>query len=279
MERLLTFLILFLLLTSQNIISQNDGWLPTEDPILEGKVWKIDGKIKYHVDSTMQISQRNEIICKTKEYIEDNLKFINESNFDDSVYILIARDRNEIKKYCGYTFSGFFMMKNDLVPVNQVLAVYKNGHSPLKHELMHLVSSNKWGNSSSSKLRWLREGLAMLADPDMDNCEGSTFEEKYVYFLQTKQLFSPEDFMLPFGDHKMPQVKIIYAQSAYIVEYLIKNYGMGKIKELWQNPMNDIEEVFGLTFDELIMKMNTELNEKYPDPIDFHWEKFNQRYF
>lgn len=272
------FPLLLLLVYCCRMNAQNDGWIPSGYPKLGSKVWKTDGKIKYFVDSTMHISQRNEIIRKTKEYIADNLKFINESNFEDSVYLLITRDRNEIKKYIGIGYAGVTIIKNNDIPVNQVYSIYTEEHNPLKHELMHLVSFNKWGEVTDNiKLSWLIEGLAILADPDMDNRENCTFEEKYAYFLQTNNLLNSKDLMYPPSEYEMPKLKIAYNQSAYIVEYLIENYGLNRIKQQWKSGMECFQDIFGLTFDELILKINNELNQKYPALINLDWEKFNQR--
>lgn len=275
---LILYLFLLSLLSCGSVNAQENGWFPAGHPRLASKDWKREGNITYFVDSTMHLCQRNEIIHKTKEYIADNLRFINEFNFDDSVYVVITRDRNEMKKYFGRNFGGFAHIKNEYEPFNWIYAIYGKGNSPLKHELMHLVVETKWGEPlDPSRLTWLSEGLAMLADPELDNNEERTFEEKYVYFLQTNRLLSTEDLMLPFSEHKMPQVKIIYAQSAYIVEYLIRNYGMSKVKQMWNTYMVFFESVFGFTFEQLMLDISKELNKKYPDPINLDWDKFNQR--
>lgn len=273
--------VLFLLLLlshCSNLRVQENEWIPSEYPELKSKIWKVEGKHKYFVDSAMHISQRNEIIKLTKEYIADNLKLINETSYDDSLYVVIARDRDEMKKYFGRRYAGVTIMKNSSVPVNVIYSIYGKGDSPLKHELMHLVSLSKWGETIDNiRLSWLTEGLAILADPDLDNCEARTFEEKYVCFSQTDRLLGAKELCYPPSEYEMPKIKIAYAQSAYIVEYLIQNYGLDKIKQQWQSKMESFEEIFGLSFDELILTINNELNQKYPDPIDLDWEKFNQR--
>lgn len=279
MNKILLVLVSLLFFNSLNSVSQNSDWIPSEYPQLESKMWKIDGKIKYFVDSTMDISTRNEIIHKTKEYIADNLKFINETSFDDSLYLIIIRDRNEMEKYVGGRFAGITYIKDEIIPVNHIYSIYKKGDNPLKHELMHLVSLNKWGKTTGAFVSWLSEGLAMLADPSLDNCEDHTFEEKYVYFLQNNKLLSAKELIFSMHDFVMPELKIFYAQSACIVDYLLRHYGMDKVKQQWISRIERFEEIFGLSFDELIIKINNELNQKYPNAIEFDWEKFNQRSF
>lgn len=279
MKNIILLSIFSLLIANCELLSQDNGWEPSLDSNLLHKVTKMDEKIRYTVDSTMELSQRNEIVRKTKEYIADNLRFIKETNFEDSIWVIIVYDRNEMKKYVNRAVGGIVISKNSFISMDHVLAIHNEGYSSLKHELMHVVSRSKWGDIGGFQLRWLSEGLAMLADPDIDNCESLNFEKKYAYFLQTNKLISTEDLIFSTSDLKMPEVKIFYAQSAYIVEYLLKNYGLDKVKQQWGLPMDSFSEIFGLAFDELISRINTDMREKYPDPVELDWNKFNQRTF
>lgn len=80
-------------------------------------------------------------------------------------------------------------------------------------------------------------------------------------------------FCLKFDNNKN---RIRYNQSAYLVQYMLDNYGIGKVKELWQGGVEGFENIFGLKIEDMLINIESELNEKYPNPIDFDWDKFEQ---
>ena len=63
---------------------------------------------------------------------------------------------------------------------------------------------------------------------------------------------------------------------AYIVGYLIDNYGMEKFKALWKEGMEDFEKIYAISLENCLQKINDKLYKKYPDPIDFNWEEFTK---
>lgn len=266
--------IISLLIANCEFLCQDNDWKPSMYLTLENKISKIDGKIRYTVDSTMALSDRNELIRKTKRDIVDNLALINESEFNDSLHIVIVRDKDEIKEITGYRVAGLTIAKDEVFPENLILSIYGKNPNPLKHELMHIICRRKWGEAS---VTWLNEGLAILADPSVIDCDNQTFEERYVFFLQNNMLFSSEQLRQSPINYEMPKDKIFYSQSGYIVSYLIDNYGLNKIKELWFSTIDSFHDIFGLSVCELTLKINNELNGKYPNPIEFNREGFNKR--
>ncbi len=258
-------------------------WLPAynslqmSNPQLNRMVTKEIGNLRFTVDSTLTIAERNEIRRETNEYIDDCLKIINEKPFNDSIHIYLVPTQNDMKLLLGGRIGGISGLKNSgHLTENTIYSVHGKKHSPLKHEVMHIVSFLKWGRTMSINTTWLEEALAVYACPESLDCDGHTFEERYVYFLQNDKLLSTSSlFDQEMGEESF-QYKIFYSQSAFIVGYLIENYGVDKLKKLWQSSDIDFNEIYGITFDGMIQKINSELNKKYPEPIDFNWEGFKQ---
>lgn len=258
---------------------QPDDWLPAYNPPslsrpeIDEMVTKDVDNIRFTLNSAISIEERNNIIVKTKEYIAQNLALINESEFDDYFELMLVRNRAEMAKYFGGSIGGQAVAKSE-DNENLIYCIYGDKYSPLKHELMHIVTMCKWGYNAGVQPEWLVEGMAVFANPEVYSCDGHTLEERYIYFLQTGKLLSSEA-LIKFPEWKeVYENKLSYNQSAYIVSVLFKKYGVEKIKELWQNGMKDFERIYGMTFDKMIENINSELNKKYPNPIEFNWKVF-----
>lgn len=259
---------------------QPDDWLPTYTniPIFKGMFTKDDGNLKFMVSPTLHADKRNEAVVKTKEYIADNLSLIKESQFNDTLEVILVSNGEEMNKFYSDTLirgmSSIATVENN-VYIKRVYSTY-DGNNPLKHELMHMVSRCKWGDDRTIQPEWLVEGLAVFANPETYSCDNHTFEERYVYFLQTGKLLTLEELMQFPRSEGTYSSKVAYNQSAYIVSVLYKKYEIEKIKKLWQNGMKNFEKIFGLTFEKMIENINSELSRKYPNPIEFNLEIFEK---
>lgn len=275
MNKILIFLISLLFFCNSNAIAQDNGWTQANIPQRKQIICKQDGNIMYLVDSTTYMPDRDEVIRRTKEYISQNLDMINESDFDEPLLIDLGREID----YIGRKIWGSFSLKNEDVPYNMISSIYGPLRSSLKSELMQLIVRCKWGEQRDEKLMWLTEGLATYANPSTFSYDGHNFEERYTYFMQNGRLLSTDTIMSFSVEEVMPENKIAYSQAAYIVEYLIKNYGIDKVKKLWIDGMNSFVMIYGNTFEDFIVKINNEIKNKYPEPLDFNWEKFNSDCF
>ena len=258
-----------------------DGWFsafnPSGNAQLERMLSKDIEGLEFTVDSIMPIQERDSLIIKTKKYITQNLELINEYSFSDSIHIIVVPNRAKMAMLAG-DVAGTVRPKDGVVTTRTIIhAIHSDKQSVLKHELMHVITDLKWGSWPST---WLDEGLATYANLEPFDCDGHTLEERYAYFLQSGRLVDGKQLLTEFYDDDTPDelaaIRTAYNQSAYIVGYLIENYGVAKLKRLWQNGHNRFEEIYDISFDALIRKINKELNEKYPEPIDFNWEKFSK---
>lgn len=266
------FLISFVLLLLGNslLVAQKSDWTEPPYDALTGKVSKTEGNIRYTMDSIMTIEDRNKAINTVKQYINENLLLLDETDFNDSVHIVLTKDRDEMYKYIYERFQGYYMPKNyDVtgIPENMIFCIYGIPHDALKHELMHMLSRSKWGNMETNNgwSTWLDEGLAVFANPESLNCDGRTLEERYTYFLQNNELLELDSLFS--SSNIIYNNKRSYTQAGYIVSYLVDNFGIKKLKTLWQSGMNDFEKIYGIRFEDIILQMHDKLKLKYPMPI------------
>ncbi|MDU1890053.1 MAG: peptidase MA family metallohydrolase [Dysgonomonas sp.] len=286
MKKILLLTLLSILLHSCKVSERNDCWYQSWEKELENKVYKQGNNFRYLFCEDTDIRQRNKLIDDCNKYVMDNLRIINESEYKKLTNIIFVRDYDEMFKYVNEKLAGTIICaENTSTNQNFVFCLYEDGKATsLKHELMHIISYQKWGEViGGTPLIWLSEGLAMYADPTI-YCNENSFEKIYAVLMQNNKLLSTHSLIEDFRggnpnnkDFDYVRILISYNQSAYIVQYMIDNYGIDKIKQLWQSGMDDFEKIFGLKFEDMTSEIEKELNRKYPNPIEFNWEKFYKR--
>lgn len=276
MKKTLLFIALSTLQFTYKTSAQDNGWNPRTDfQINVGEmVYKQIGKIKYTFYSDVSPEERDQMVSLTNLYIKENLAILKESEFNDSIDVILVRNRNDMVTHTGAPVSGMAEVKTDEFIKQKLILCIGGDKNPLKHELMHMVSKCKWGTPKDyNRFTWLEEGLATYADPKA-GCDNYSFEEKYVYFVQSRKIISVDSLV---NELQSQHPKIAYNQSAYIVKYLIDNYGIDSLKKLWTGTMDDFITIYGVSFDDLIGMIEIELREKYPDPIKFDWDEFEKK--
>lgn len=257
----LTYLILILSIysCSAQIKATNDeNWSKI------GTETKTIKNITYYFPSEVEIPRRNLAIEECQKAIEENLKLIGETEFNNIIDVEFLRSKKEMLKYGGMAAQGLAFPES-----NVLFSLLKETGSPIKHEMMHMITMYKWGTPKTS-LIWMNEGLATYSDV---TCLKYSLEEIYKYFIQSNKLISldklSEDF---FANPDM----IAYTQSAFICKYLIDHYGISKFTELWKSGYEKLNEIYGFDSKTLENTLKDYINKKYPKDIDFDWEEFNK---
>jgi hypothetical protein len=101
------------------------------------------------------------------------------------------------------------------------------GKRAIAHELAHLVIHQMTFNPYSDLPTWLDEGLAMYAEGVLSP-EFTTYLNRAV---AEDSLISVRSLASPFSAYAEESL-LAYAQSYSVVEFLISNYGQGKMLEL-----------------------------------------------
>jgi hypothetical protein len=67
-----------------------------------------------------------------------------------------------------------------------------------------------------------------------------------------------------------------YHQSAYLVEYLLNNYNIEQLKQLWAKGFDSFESIYGISFSKAKTYLDRALLKKYPSAPDIDWETFKE---
>jgi len=217
---------------------------------------------------------RNSLIEEALDAIESNCALINETNYDEFTKIWFLKSKQEMQFHTSLFASGASNLwtRSVYVVINledestEDAVIIK---PPIKHELMHMVSMTKWGPPQQN-VTWLNEGLATYAE---NNCNEFTVEQIYRYFLEKDMLISMDLLSTNFYAH---EEMIAYHQSAYIVQYLITNYGIDKFKRLWQNGISIFEDIYSVSTAQMIEEINKKLIEQSPTVPNIDWDTFKE---
>jgi len=141
------------------------------------------------------------------------------------------------------------------------------GKRAIAHELTHLVIHQMTLNPYSGLPTWLDEGLAM-------HTEGLIAPQFIAYLSKAvaeNSLISVRSLSSPFSAYA-GEATLAYAQSCSLVEFLIANYGQGKMLELLntfrQGSGYDaaLQKVYGFDMDGLDTLWRDYITEQYQTP-------------
>jgi hypothetical protein len=257
----LTYLLLILSFYSciaQKKATNNENWnkIVTES--------KTINNITYIFPSEVEIPRRELAIEECQKSIEENLKLIEETEFNNKMDIEFLKSKKEMLKYGGMAAQGLAYPDRDVF-----FTLLKDKGSPIKHEMMHMITMYKWGTPPYSTT-WMNEGLATYSG---GTCSKYSLEEIYKYFIQSNKLISMDKLSEDFYEN--PDM-VAYTQSAFICKFLIDSYGISKFKELWKSGYEKLNEIYGIDSKTLENTLKDYINKKYPKDIDFDWEEFNK---
>jgi len=118
------------------------------------------------------------------------------------------------------------------------------GKRTIAHELTHLVTAQVVANPYGDMPTWLSEGLSMYAEGDLQ----STFTNVFGTALRDGSLISVRSLASPFSTDDF-NAYLSYAESYYLVDYLISRYGRDKMLEL----LDTLSE--GTTYDNALLQV------------------------
>lgn len=219
--------------------------------------------ITYYFPSGIDINKRNAAIKECQISIIENLELINETYFTNKMDVEFVESRKQMLKYAGMEARGLAFPNR-----NTFFTVLDDEESPIKHEMMHMITMYKWGIPPFSST-WMNEGFATYSSIV---CTKYSLSEIYKYLLQSEKLIAMNTLVDNF--YRNPEM-VAYLQSAFICKYLVDNYGLDKFKLLWKNGFNELESIYGFNNGQLEIYLSDFVNKKYPTDIEFNWEEFN----
>jgi|GEM_PF-619674 len=216
---------------------------------------------------------RDALVEKSLLAIKENCQLINDTSFTEFTRIRFVASKEEMLLHADYYVNA--LANIDTRSIHMKVTNENDNEEdniitpPIKHEMMHIVSMTEWGTPGAGN-NWLNEGLATYSE---NNCSGYSVSEMYRYFLEEKMLAPLESLAYQFYQ---TQEMISYHQSAYVVEYLISNYGLPKFEALWKDGFLSMENIYGFTPSQLETTINKYVMEIHPKPPKIDWETLSK---
>jgi tetratricopeptide (TPR) repeat protein len=105
-----------------------------------------------------------------------------------------------------------------------------NWESVLWHEFCHVVTLHKTRNKMP---RWLSEGISVYEERQANPAWGQTMNEQYREFILGGQMTPVSELSSAFMAPESPvHLQFAYYESSLVVEYLIEQFGIDKLRDL-----------------------------------------------
>jgi hypothetical protein len=183
------------------------------------------------------------------------------------VYLTLVDSKQELKELTGLSPAGGFAL------VGQDAAFLVNSPTrrlQAKHEVFHLLANEVWGACES---RLLNEGGAVYCD---NECwyENPLYSIN-AYLLQTGKLLPLAGLINDFDNIARTNQVVAYLQSAALFKYLYEQYGVDKMRLLWQNGFGRFQAIYGFPLPRLEKEWKDYIRKTAP-PKDMDWEKVSK---
>jgi hypothetical protein len=146
------------------------------------------------------------------------------------VKIYIYADSSDLQGAMVYPqewTGGVAFIRYDIIAIGIAPNDLDWGKRAIAHELAHLVTNQVTFNPYSGLPTWLDEGLAMYAEGALQPQFSSYLNEA----IDKNSLISVRSLSSPFSAYG-GEAYLSYAESYSLVEFLITNYGQGKMLDL-----------------------------------------------
>ena len=216
---------------------------------------------------------RDALVKKSLLAIKENCQLINDTSFTEFTRIRFVTSKEKMLLHADFYVNA--LANIDTRSIHMKVTNENDNEEdniitpPIKHEMMHIVSMTAWGKPGVGN-NWLNEGLATYSE---NNCSGYSVSEIYRYFLEEKMLAPLESLAYQFYQ---TEEMISYHQSAYVVEYLISNYGIPKFEALWKGGFSSMEDIYGFTPLQLETNINKYIIEIQPNPLKINWKTLSK---
>ena len=226
------------------------------------------------LDHGYAYENRDSLVEECMVAIEENMNLIEVDTFDVPYKFVFYPSKADMQYDINVRASGhadYWIKEVGFVCTDNPETIKEENiiPAPIKHETMHMIAMESWGFPAENS-QWLNEGLATYA---ANNCNGLKVDEVYSYLLSEDMLISTDSLSQNFLE---TDEMIAYHQSAYVVQYLIENYGLEKFILIWRHGFVYFEQVYEVPFSEVEALINDEIRSKYPTPISIDWENFKK---
>lgn len=193
----------------------------------------------FFVETDRYADQHFDVIKSDFEKIRNKIiRFLGESNFVDTANIIILDTKEKVKNILGFEAQGFAIPEDDMAfflsSTEYTLAT--------KHELTHYYAFKIWGRPVDN---WFSEGLAVYYD---NKWNGQQIDSLSKRLKDSHSLFKLSFLITRFYSLNS---MIAYPQIGSFTSFLLSEYGLLKLRELWTKGFAEIRGIYGKSLKEM----------------------------
>jgi hypothetical protein len=222
------------------------------------------GNVQYFFPAGTRVGLQDTLVASCTSAIAGDLSLIGATEFKEHIEVRFLRTREDMRRSTGLAASGMaFPEKHTLFSLASI------AEAPIRHEMMHLIAMLQWGTPPESST-WMNEGLATLAD---NNCNGFTDEEVFRFLLEKSMLVPIDSLATRF--YGQPEM-VAYHQSGFVVQHLLRAYGVEKFKAVWKQGFGSFAGIYGVPFGTVEADLERRARLDFPTSPAIDWEAFKE---
>jgi len=185
----------------------------------------------FYQENSFAERHRMMLFRSARTAVDEVLTNLNETSNGRILNIFYLESRDEMARIVGHTYSGFA----DWTGNGIFLVLNSEWRSFEKHEFAHIVTMGGWGSPHPTS-QWMIEGIAIYCD---GWCRLYTVDEIALHFLINGQLPTPQELVTDF--RSLGEIRAGISAASFI-GFIHHSYGIPKVRQLWLNGVEDLEE-------------------------------------
>jgi hypothetical protein len=187
----------------------------------------------------------------------NGLRLLGEKRFIPRIDVFHLTSRDQVKRLTGYAVRGWTDPESRTV----LLVRNSSANQGERHEIAHVLSHGIWGHSRDwLSTGWMSEALATYAGGP---CSGYGIDEIVAYLDRRDELISLDSLATGFRSFND---LVAYFQAGSFFGYVLDQYGLPRIRALWEQGFERLESILGKTPATIDAEWRTHLSRAYPAP-------------
>ena len=207
------------------------------------------------------------------QFVEDaeqaranGLQVLGVERFGPRIDVFHLKSRDQMKRITDYPVRGW----TDPTARTVLLVRSSAANQGERHEVAHVLSHNLWGHSRDwLTTGWMSEALATYAGGP---CSGYSIDEIAAYLDSHGELIPLDSLARKFRSYND---LVAYLQAGSFFGYLLENYGLPRVRMLWEQGFERFERIIKQTPAGVDAEWRNHLKVLYPEP-SVHWAPLNK---
>lgn len=187
----------------------------------------------------------------------NGLRLLGQTRFVPRIDVFHLKSRDQMKRITEYAVRGWA----DPAARTVLLVRSSAANQGERHEIAHVLSHTLWGPSLDwLTTGWMSEALATYAGGP---CSGYNIDRIAAHLDREGELIPLDSLARKFRSYND---LVAYLQAGSFFGYLLDNYGLPRVRALWEQGFGRFEKILEITPAAADAEWRKHLRALYPDP-------------